>query len=395
MCRTEQTTTQEVAPVDHCMVVVQNTFVNVVEASGPTAGSLSLLRQVRSDSCLCALGSKGGQWADMTEESTEADVLELAALSPGGAWHPRSHLRSCSRRSASPSATTASREEGDEEKTHGVEDSSSTSDAVQEEASDSASPEEGSEVETREVQVASEDERLQHENWPKCKADAMAEDNDRLARENAALQEQVRQMQLLRDAAPTPIAVMDWSQQAGNGFAVDQGCMYSPMWMPVVYQQQAWSSSSEQDDQRTTVMLRNLPNNYTRAMLVELLESNGFGGTYNFLYLPIDFKTQAALGYAFIDLASPGLVPAFWSAFGGFSAWCVPSRKQCFVSWCEPNQGLEAHIERYRNSPVMHESVPDEYRPMLLQDGLRVPFPPPTKAIRAPRVRDCRRDVRC
>ena len=45
-----------------------------------------------------------------------------------------------------------------------------------------------------------------------------------------------------------------------------------------------------------TVMLRNLPNNYSRAMLLELLDSEGFAGQYDFFYLPMDFKSRASLG---------------------------------------------------------------------------------------------------
>merc|ERR1712079_339271 len=41
------------------------------------------------------------------------------------------------------------------------------------------------------------------------------------------------------------------------------------------------------DASRTSVMVRNLPNNYTRGMLVELFESEGFGGMFDFLHLPI------------------------------------------------------------------------------------------------------------
>lgn len=44
-------------------------------------------------------------------------------------------------------------------------------------------------------------------------------------------------------------------------------------------------------------------------------------------------------------------------------------------------QGLEKHVEKYRNSPVMHDSVGHEARPILIQDGKRVAFPPPTKKI--------------
>ncbi|CAE7673380.1 NLP2 [Symbiodinium sp. KB8] len=137
----------------------------------------------------------------------------------------------------------------------------------------------------------------------------------------------------------------------------------------------------------TTVMLRNLPNNYTRAMLLAMLDSEGFEGKYNFLYLPIDFQSRACLGYAFVNLVDPSYVAQFWAKFSGSSKWVLPSKKVCGVSWSGPHQGLEAHVERYRNSPVMHESVPDEYKPVVLQNGVRVAFPEPSKAPRPPRIR--------
>jgi len=56
------------------------------------------------------------------------------------------------------------------------------------------------------------------------------------------------------------------------------------------------------------------------------------------------------------------------------------------VRWSS-KQGLHTHVELYRNSPVMHELVPDEYKPILLKDGVRIPFPPPTRRVRKPRTK--------
>jgi hypothetical protein len=138
---------------------------------------------------------------------------------------------------------------------------------------------------------------------------------------------------------------------------------------------------------RTTVMLRNLPNNYTRAMLLDLIDSEGYAKKYDFMYLPIDFNSKASLGYAFVNFTSPSVAQQFRARFHGFSNWILPSRKVCIVNWSGPHQGLEAHVERYRNSPVMHEAVPDIYKPVLFVDGKRATFPPPTKKLRAPRIR--------
>jgi len=134
-------------------------------------------------------------------------------------------------------------------------------------------------------------------------------------------------------------------------------------------------------------MLRNMPNNYSRAMLLDLLDSEGFAGQYDFLYLPMDFHSRASLGYAFINFVSSAAGAAFWKIFDGYSKWVIPSRKVSGVSWSGPHQGLEAHVERYRNSPVMSSAVPDEYKPVLFLEGARIPFPAPTRRIRAPRLR--------
>lgn len=137
----------------------------------------------------------------------------------------------------------------------------------------------------------------------------------------------------------------------------------------------------------TTVMLRNLPNQYTRGMILHLINTEGFAGLYDFINLPIDFQSKSSLGYAFVNLVSHEAANRFRMTFDGFSNWIIPSRKVCGVTWSGPHQGLEAHVDRYRNSPVMHESVPDMYKPAIFKDGQRIEFPAPTQKLRAPRTR--------
>lgn len=143
-----------------------------------------------------------------------------------------------------------------------------------------------------------------------------------------------------------------------------------------------------ENDTRTTLMFRNLPNNYTRASLLDMLDEEGFNKFYSFVYLPTDFKNFAGFGYAFVNFATHEAAVKAKHHFQGYCKWSVPSQKVCEVVWSGPVQGLSAHTDRYRNSPVMHESVPDEYKPVVFVDGRRVRFPPPTRKIRAPRVRN-------
>jgi len=137
--------------------------------------------------------------------------------------------------------------------------------------------------------------------------------------------------------------------------------------------------------ERTTVMVRNIPNNCSREQLITFMNDEGFEGFYTLVYLPIDLKNRVGLGYAFIDFISNAEAVKFMNYFQGFDKWNMKSEKVCDVAWSDALQGLDEHVERYRDSPVMHDSVPEEFKPVLFKNGERVPFPEPTKRIRAPR----------
>lgn len=139
-------------------------------------------------------------------------------------------------------------------------------------------------------------------------------------------------------------------------------------------------------DTRTTVMLKNIPNNYTREQLRSVLDAQGYARRYDFLYLPFDYRHEANLGYAFVNHTTRRSARHMVEHMEGFR-WRASSQKVCQLSWGEAAQGLKANVERYRNSPVMHEDVPDEFKPV--DWGVRVDFPPPTKRLCAPRLKHC------
>lgn len=190
-------------------------------------------------------------------------------------------------------------------------------------------------------------------------------------------------------------AMMDPSGMFDGTFMPGSPGMFDASYMGMQWPDQSMGAMDGQcadanetgEEWRTTVMIRNMPNNYTREMLLELVDAMGFEGAYDFAYLPIDFQTQSGLGYAFINFVSVAEAQLCFEQFEGFCDWKVPSEKVCTVTWSSPTQGFEAHIERYQNSPVMHQSLPDEWKPVLFQQGVRVAFPPPTKPIKTPKVR--------
>mmetsp|Transcript_104830 Transcript_104830/g.301678 ORF Transcript_104830/g.301678 Transcript_104830/m.301678 type:complete len:486 (+) Transcript_104830:80-1537(+) len=146
-----------------------------------------------------------------------------------------------------------------------------------------------------------------------------------------------------------------------------------------------FGSSSKVPSTYTTLMLRNLPNDYNRDMLVALLVREGFAGSFDFLYYPTDFKRWAGLGYSFVNFVNHAEALRAWHHFEGFAKWEVRTAKILEVTWAAPLQGLEVYVDRYRNSPVMHEGVPEVFKPMLFENGVQVPFPEPTKKVRLPR----------
>lgn len=139
------------------------------------------------------------------------------------------------------------------------------------------------------------------------------------------------------------------------------------------------------NSEKTTLMLKNLPSAYTQAKLLETLDSLGLMGKYNFVYLPVDFLSGAGFGYAFVNFVSGQEALVALQLLQGFSRWKDSGcRKVLEVCWSDPHQGLDSLIERYRNSRVMHGTVPLHYKPVLLMDGCRIAFPAPTKRIRPP-----------
>jgi len=142
---------------------------------------------------------------------------------------------------------------------------------------------------------------------------------------------------------------------------------------------------------KTTLMFRNLPEGFTRLMLEELLEAEGFASRCNFLYLPAELSSQVCFGYALINMATASDANFFVEHFQGFNNWPVASDKRAVAHMSEELQGLSEMTERYRNSPLMHESVPDCLRPAVYSNGCRVLFPEPTVLLKPPRARKANR----
>jgi RNA recognition motif-containing protein len=120
-------------------------------------------------------------------------------------------------------------------------------------------------------------------------------------------------------------------------------------------------------------------------MVLELLDAFGLKGKYDFVYVPVDFNTQKSFGYAFVNFVTHTDALQFGDLFNGFSLRAVWGANVGVAEWSGAMQGLEKHVERYRDSPMMHKSLPDNVKPCLFKDGERIAFPRPTKPLKMPR----------
>ncbi|CAK0899473.1 unnamed protein product [Prorocentrum cordatum] len=127
----------------------------------------------------------------------------------------------------------------------------------------------------------------------------------------------------------------------------------------------------------TTLLLRNIPCGVTRDEFINAMNGEGFEGAYDFVYVPIDFKTHQSKGYAFVNLISEELAINFSSAFNGFTKWPIRCRKLCTVTWsCV--QGFQANVDRYQHSFITTDHVPEHFKPVVFVGKSRAPFPKPT-----------------
>ena len=87
--------------------------------------------------------------------------------------------------------------------------------------------------------------------------------------------------------------------------------------------------------EKTTVMLRNLPNQCTRASLAKFLATTDFAGQFDLVYVPMDRTSGNNLGYSFINFMAATSCQHFIKAMNGAKATkCFPGSRSGKVLQC-------------------------------------------------------------
>ncbi|KAM0677786.1 hypothetical protein BDAP_001636 [Binucleata daphniae] len=115
------------------------------------------------------------------------------------------------------------------------------------------------------------------------------------------------------------------------------------------------------NDKRTTVMLKNIPNKYTQKMLLDLLDEH-HSKTYNFVYLKMDSKNKCNIGYAFINFMNHKVIKSFFIKVDGKGWKKLKSCKIARVNYASI-QGFDNLVRKFE---LCQEGENEEYKPFIL-----------------------------
>lgn len=129
------------------------------------------------------------------------------------------------------------------------------------------------------------------------------------------------------------------------------------------------SPYSENDQKAvTTLMIRNIPNRYSRKMVMDELDLLGFRGHYDFIYVPMDKFTHWNVGYAFVNFVEPKYASRCMVVLTNyqFRRFKRASGKVAQVAPAHI-QGLDNNLKYYRDTAVgnatFHSARPLFVRP--------------------------------
>ncbi|CAE7592499.1 ML2 [Symbiodinium pilosum] len=105
----------------------------------------------------------------------------------------------------------------------------------------------------------------------------------------------------------------------------------------------------------TTMMLKNIPCRKSQEEVMLTIDEEGFGGRYDFFYLPRDVKFRANLGYAFINFVTPEDAADFQNKMDGYRFPNSGSAKACIVVPAHV-QGALNNLQAFKRTEVMRSN---------------------------------------
>ena len=114
------------------------------------------------------------------------------------------------------------------------------------------------------------------------------------------------------------------------------------------------------EDRRTTIMIKNIPNKFTRDLLLNIIDQN-FKGTYDIFILPTDSNNLKNYGYSFINFTSSYYIPYFYYLFNGKKWSSTNSLKICEITYSKI-QGRNNLLSHYSNKITFRNDEAKKYK---------------------------------
>lgn len=119
----------------------------------------------------------------------------------------------------------------------------------------------------------------------------------------------------------------------------------------------------EGKDNRTTLMIRNIPNKYTgKSLRNEINKSNK--DRYDYFYLPIDFSNKCNMGYAFINFIHRAYILDFYYQYNDKNWTMYNSEKVCKITYGRI-QGKDQLVSHLKDKKVL-KSHNNNVKPLIM-----------------------------
>jgi hypothetical protein len=120
----------------------------------------------------------------------------------------------------------------------------------------------------------------------------------------------------------------------------------------------------------TTVMIRHIPVKYNQRMLIREINGHGFSGKYDFIYLPMDQRSHANRGFAFVNFFTADIAMQFYTTFEGNALRHFEAELKIAIMPADL-QGFEANAEHFASARNARRTRIAQNKPVFLR-----PLPP-------------------
>jgi len=150
------------------------------------------------------------------------------------------------------------------------------------------------------------------------------------------------------------VPVARWHEESGEWVDSDPQVqeMKVPSHVGFGYTLTQWPAQQDEKQEITTIMLHNIPKDYTQGGLIQQLDSLGLAGKFDLVYVPVDRNTHQNMGYAFVNFVDGSATKKGQDLLLSSIMLSKRNKKTPKKCWVSPAhlQGLQKNVEHYQKT---------------------------------------------